>query len=266
MTKPATRRPTTALITGASGGIGHELAKLFARDGHDLVLVARKADRLDRAADELRRRFAVAVRTIAKDLVVPESPDEIFSELADAGVAIDVLVNNAGFGRYGRFAESDLEAARGMMQVNMAAPVHLTRLFLPGMVARRRGNVLNVASLAGYQPGGPKMAVYFATKAFVLSFTRALSVELRGSGVHATALCPGPTRTAFHQADDTGRTLLYAGMLASPAKVARRGYRAMRWHRTAFVPGLVAKLLAFGGELPPRRIALEINNLLLMRV
>ena len=166
----------TALITGASGGIGLELARLFAAGGYDLVLVARSTDKLEELAGELRKHGG-AVRVLAKDLANPESPEEVFRELAAAGVAVDVLVNNAGFATYGPFVEIDLGRELEELQLNVVTLTHLTKKLLPGMLARRRGGVLNVASTAGFQPG-PLMAVYYATKAYVISFSEALAEEL----------------------------------------------------------------------------------------
>ena len=179
----------TALITGASSGIGCELARLFAADKSDLVLVARRQEKLDQLATELRRDYGVSVRVFAKDLADPQSPQAIFDALAAEGVAVDVLVNNAGFGAAGPVADLPLEKQLDMIQVNVAALTQLTRLFLPGMIQRRSGGILNVGSTAGFQPG-PYMAVYYATKAYVLSFTEALGEEVVGTGVRVACLAP----------------------------------------------------------------------------
>src|SRR6201986_3308991 len=184
----------TALITGASGGIGLELARLFAADGHDLVLVARSAGKLSSLAEELAGRHNVGVRVIPADLAGAEAPGDIFDELRRDGVSVDALVNNAGVGSYGLFAETDLRTELDLLQINVVALTHLTKLFLPAMIARRRGYVMNVASTAAFQPG-PLMAVYYASKAYVLSLSEALAAELKRTGVRVTALCPGPTNT-----------------------------------------------------------------------
>jgi len=188
----------TALVTGASSGIGLELARLFAAGGYGLVLVARSGGKLEELANELRNRHGVDVRVMAIDLARPESSEELVRELEQAGVAVDVLVNNAGFATFGPFAETHLRAELEELQLNVVTLTHLTKKLLPGMLARRRGGVLNVASTAAFQPG-PLMAVYYASKAYVLSFTEALAEELRGTGVTISALCPGPTVTGFQK-------------------------------------------------------------------
>ena len=184
----------TVLITGASGGIGEQLARLFAAHRYDLVLVARSVDKLQSLSAELARAHGIQSRVLPADLADPGAPPRLFEALQDA--AIDVLVNNAGFGARGAYAQIDYQLEARMIQVNVAALAHLTRLFLPGMLARRTGKILNVASTAAYVPG-PFMAVYYASKAFVLSFSEALAEEVQGSGVTVTALIPGPTETNF---------------------------------------------------------------------
>jgi len=183
----------TALITGASGGIGYELALLFARDQYDCVLVARSRDKLDELAARLESEFRVKTLVLAKDLSNPSTVDEIYEEVTAASLKVDALVNNAGFPVYGRFVETDLQAELEMLQVNVVALTALTKLFLRGMVERGAGHVLNLASTAAFVPG-PLMAVYYASKAYVLSFSEALANELKGTGVAVTALAPGPTR------------------------------------------------------------------------
>src|SRR4051794_20046922 len=233
----------TALITGASSGIGLELARLFAAGGYDLVLMARSAGRLEELAGELRSRHGVTARGMAKDLARPESPEEIFRELEAAGGAVDVLVNNAGLGTFGPFAETDLGKELEELQLNVVTLTHLTKKFLPGMLARRRGGVLNVASTAGFQPG-PWMAVYYATKAYVISFSEALAAELEGKGVTISVLCPGPTATGF-----TARAGLEASALSSgplkvmtAAEVARAGYEGFREGKRIVIPGTMNKI------------------------
>ncbi len=186
----------TALVTGASSGIGEDLARLFAADGHNLVLVARGGERLHALAGELRDRKRIAASVIVADLSDPASPDRIARELVENGQQIDVLVNNAGFGQYGMFAKVDPVELGRLLQVNVSALTLLTRLLLPGMLSRRSGRVLNVASTAAFQPG-PLMAPYYASKAYVLSLSEALAEETRGTGVTVTCLCPGPTTTRF---------------------------------------------------------------------
>src|SRR4029453_14856930 len=187
----------TALITGASGGIGLELVRLLAADRHDVVIVARNRERLERLAEELQMRFQVTVRCEVWDLSEPRTAFRLWDAIAAAGISIDVLVNNAGVGMYGPLEEKDPTDLDRMLQLNTAALTTLTRLVLPGMLQRRWGRILNVASVVAYQPGGPRMAAYYATKAYVLSLSRGLARELRGTGVSVTVLSPGPTETAF---------------------------------------------------------------------
>ena len=188
----------TALITGASSGLGLELARLFARDGHDLVVVARRRDHLEALATRLAAEHGVAARVIAEDLADPVAPRRIFEELQERRIDVEFLVNSAGFGTNGPFAASDLGRELAMVQVNATALMHLTHLFLPGMIARRSGRILNLGSTAGFQPG-PGMAIYYATKAFVNSFTEALAYELRGTGVTATVSLSGRHRHRVRQ-------------------------------------------------------------------
>jgi len=226
------------LVTGASGGIGAELAREYARHGHALVLVARSRATLESFAEELRRTHAVDVRTIVLDLALPGAADRLAGELDAAAVQVDVLVNNAGFALYGRFAETDWAKEQEMLQLNVVTLTALTKRLLPGMVARRRGRILNVASTAGFLPG-PLMAVYYATKAYVLSFSEALTEELRGTGVTATALCPGPTRTGFQaRASMEGSKLVSGKTLPDAAEVAREGYDGAERGAAVVIPGL----------------------------
>lgn len=247
------------LITGASRGIGLELAREFARHGHHLVLVARDGDRLRTVAVELQEGFGIDVRIIVADLSRPEAPRAIFDQVEQERLAIGILVNNAGAASYGKFAETDVEQELAMMQVNMVCLTHLTKLFLRPMLARQRGRIVNVSSLGGYQPGGPLWAVYLATKSFVLSLSKALAVELRGSGVSVTALCPGATDTDFKHTYELARTWLYRFFATSPAQVAISAYDGIMRRRMVVVPGIINKMLAIAGEMPPRRIALEVN-------
>jgi uncharacterized protein len=254
------------LITGASGGIGAELAREFAARGHDLILVARSESALAALSATLRSQYGAAVRPIAMDLSGPGAAERLWEE-ADAGNgAVDVLVNNAGVGVYGPLAQADPRALASMIELNVATLTALTRLALPDMLRRKSGRILNVASLAAYQPGGPGMAAYYASKAYVLSFTKGLAAELRGSGVTVTALCPGPVKTDFEKRFGAAQARMYRTS-AGPdaAAVARAAYHGLMRGRTVVVPGLMAKILAVAGELPPRRIALEVNRVLLAR-
>ncbi|MBZ5593404.1 MAG: SDR family oxidoreductase [Acidobacteriia bacterium] len=250
----------TALITGASSGIGYELAKCFARDGTNLVLVARDEAKLGQIASELRSP-GLSVKVIVADLARPVAPSEILDATRAANLDVDYLVNNAGFGLGGSFVESDLRTELDMMQVNMVALVHLTRLYLPGMRQRRLGGVLNVASTAAFQPG-PLMAIYYATKAFVLSFTEAIAEELRDTGVTATALCPGPTATDFQRrAQIEGSRLVRAKFAVMTAKeVAEIGYRAFLEGKVVVIPGLLNKIGAQSVRISPRALVRRVTR------
>src|SRR5436190_8135558 len=240
----------TALITGASSGIGADLARLFARDGYDLVLVARREAKL--------RELGVPATIIAADLADPAAPRRDVEELRAKSIDVDVLVNNAGVGVAGAFLETDLRSELAMIQLNVVALTHLTKLLLPGMVARRRGHVLNVASTAAFQPG-PLMAVYYATKAYVLSFSEAIAEELRDSGVTVTALCPGPTETGFAAAANMSGTRLFTMTRPDDSRaVAEAGYEAMKRGRRVVIPGLKNKLLAQSIRVSPRRLVTTI--------
>jgi short-subunit dehydrogenase len=256
----------TALVTGASSGIGLELARLFAADGTDLVLVGRNRAALQDVAEELQSVHPISVRYEARDLSEPGSARHLWNDLADAGLIIDVLVNNAGSGIYGNLEDTDADALERVLQVNVVALTSLTRLALPGMKARGWGRILNVASVVGYQPAGPRMAGYFASKAYVLSFSKAIARELSGTGVSVTALCPGLTDSSFEARSGAGRTFLYKLLPKMPAAaVAQAGYAGLKRGATVVLPGALTKLLAFAGELPPRRIAVEVNRLLLLQ-
>lgn len=251
----------TVLITGASSGIGLELARAFAADRSDLVLVARRADRLEALARELKERHGVESRVLARDLSRPEAPAEIFEALRNRGVVVDVLVNNAGFGMHGRFAEIDAAVPMEMVQVNVAALTALTRLFLPGMIARRRGGILNVASTAAFQPG-PMLSVYYATKAYVLSLTEGISEELKGTGVRATCLCPGPTVTEFIARANMSASKLFVAGAMSAERAARKGHRAFRRGKVVAIPGIVNELGAFATRFSPRWLARKVTKML----
>jgi hypothetical protein len=250
-----------ALVTGASGGIGEEIAKQLAADGYSLVLVARDEERLHRVGRALAERHGITYHAVAADLTDPAAPERIFRETEARGVAVEVLVNNAGFGLRGTFvqtgaaAATDLSRELAMIQINCTAVTHLSKLYVPGMVARGRGRMLNVASTAAFQPG-PLMAVYYATKAYVLSFSEALAVELQGTGVTVTCLCPGATRTEFQKAADMEQSRLFqAGHVMDAATVARVGLQAMHAGRATVVPGAVNKVMAVSTRFVPRTLA-----------
>ena len=245
----------TALVTGASSGIGLELATLLAKDRHDLVLVARGRERLDSVARGLTTEFGVAATVLPTDLTDPAAPLDIVLALAEQKLLIDILVNNAGFGVYGFFANTPLEKELAMIQVNITALTHLTKLLLPRMLERRRGRILNVASTAAFQPG-PLMAVYYATKAYVLSFSEALANETAGTGVTVTALCPGPTITEFQKRAGLEMTRLFKSPLVMDAPtVARAGYEGMMRGKRVVVPGATNRTLVQALRVTPRRLA-----------
>ncbi len=241
----------TALITGASSGLGLEYARLFAADHKDLVLVARRKEQLDALAAELTAAHQVKVRVLAEDLRDPSAPQRIVDALAREGVAIEYLVNNAGFGTVGPFVQSRFDDELGMVQVNVAALVALTQRLLPEMVKRGHGRVLNIGSTAGFQPG-PYMAIYYASKAFVNSFTEALSYELKGTGVTATVSCPGPTATGFAAVSGLDKSKLFQGAAMGAEQVARQGYRAMLTGKPLAVHGLKNKIGASSVRFSPR--------------
>ncbi|MGI8510381.1 MAG: SDR family NAD(P)-dependent oxidoreductase [Gemmatimonadaceae bacterium] len=258
------RRPSSrplAVATGASGGIGLELARILAREGYDLVLVARSLPELERIARELSANHNVGAEASQADLSDPAAPRQLFEAVSARGRAVDILINNAGFGLAGRFDQTDGTRELEMIQVNVAAVTELTKLFLPGMIQRGRGRIMNVASTAAFQPG-PLMAVYYATKAYVLSFTQAVAEELRDTGVTLTALCPGPTHTGFAKIANMQGTRLFNSPLTMGARdVAEYGYRAMmRGHRVA-IPGVFNRLGAFATRLAPRRVLTKLARL-----
>ena len=245
------RANETVLITGASSGIGLELARCFAAEGCHLVLLARNTEALAALAGELRQAHQTDVLVITADLALPETPARVLQELQSRGVAVDVLVNNAGFGACDTFAGLPLQRQLEMIQVNVTSLTALTGLFLPGMIGRRRGGVLNVGSVAGFLPG-PGMAIYFATKAFVLSFTEALAEELAGTGVTATVLCPGPTESNFGQVARGPRARrVQTGKMTAKA-VAACGHRAFRDSKLVAISGWRNRLIVFLIWLLPR--------------
>lgn len=245
----------TALITGASGGIGAEFAKVFAREGYHLIIVARSEDKLLKLANDLQSKHRVNVQVIPKDLTQPDAAQALFDELN--GQQIDVLVNNAGYATYGAFVESDMQRELNEIQLNVTTLTALTRLFLPAMVERRSGYVLNVASTAAFQPG-PLMAVYYATKAYVLSLSEALAKEVEDSGVMVSALCPGPTQSGFQERADMTESRLVQGGLMSAAQVAEIGYRSMMKGQRVVVPGFMNKVQAFVIRFTPRNMVTNI--------
>jgi uncharacterized protein len=241
----------TSLITGASSGIGLDLAHLFAAKKYDLILVARREDKLREVAAVIMREHGVKVEVIAADLSQPAAPAALVAELERRGLAVDVLVNNAGFGDRGAVAELSVERQRDMLQVNVTALTELSRYLLPAMLQRKRGGILNVASTAAFQPG-PFMSVYYASKAYVLSFSEGLAEELRDTGVTVTCLCPGATATEFAQeANMTESRLFQMGAMTSK-EVARAALDGFLAGKVIVVPGIKNKLGAQSVRFSPR--------------
>lgn len=254
MSEKSKGKNPTALITGASGGIGRDLAHLFARDHYDLVVVARTKKKLDELAAELSEKHGVKVHVLAKDLSLSLTPEEIHRELSERGVAVEALVNNAGTASFGKFYKTDLKKELDLLQINVVALTHLTKLFLGEMVARGHGRILNVASTAAFQPG-PLMAVYYASKAYVLHFSEAIANELQESGVTVTALCPGPTRTGFVKRAAMEKSGLFKNLAVMDSRsVAEAGYQGMLKGRTIVIPGFGNKLTAQLHRIAPRNL------------
>lgn len=244
----------TVLITGASRGIGYELAKIFARSGHHLILVGKDERRLRAVSVELGREYHIPVQAIAVDLSLIGAAEHIVEEIRGYSLKVDILINNAGFGAFGAFEKNCAAQESAMMRVNMAALTELTKLILKDMRSRGSGRILNVASTAAFQPG-PLMAVYYASKAYVLSFSEALADELRGSGVTVSVLCPGPTRTDFQRSAEMKPSKLFDWLMLEASTVAAAGYRGLMKNKTVIIPGFANKLLAFSVRLVPRRWA-----------
>jgi short-subunit dehydrogenase len=252
------RQRETALITGASSGIGLDLAHLMAPD-FDLIITARSQSELEKMALELQAAHGNHVHVIPADLTLPQAPQEIFSEIERRGLPVDVLINNAGFGLYGHFSQSDLKASMGMIEVNIAALTAMTRLALPGMIERKRGKIMNVASTAGFQPG-PLMAVYYATKAYVIMFSEAIANELKGSGVSVTCLCPGATATEFARRANMEESRLFKIGAMRSRDVALAGYKGMMAGKGMVIPGLLNKTIAVSVRFSPRKLVTAISR------
>lgn len=217
-----------ALITGASAGIGKALAEIHATKGGNLVLIARRADKLEELKSELGKKYDIDVYTNVKDLSKKEAPEEVFKELNEKKVRIDYIINNAGFSRQGYFHEIDWDIEESMIMLNVMATVKLTYLLLPQMISRNSGKVLNVASSAAFAPGGPLQTIYYATKAFIVSFSQGLAGELNETGVTVTVLCPGATATEFEKVSGLDQTSLFSTeKVFSAESVALDGYKAM---------------------------------------
>ncbi|BAY76710.1 short-chain dehydrogenase/reductase SDR [Nostoc linckia NIES-25] len=257
-TTSKTQHQKTALITGAASGIGYQFTQIFARHNYNLVLVDKNEQKLTEIAEELPKEFNIFVKTFAKDLSIPTSPEEIFTELQQASIKIDVLINNAGFGTYGTFSETDLTTELKMLQVNIVSLTHLTKLFLKDMLEQDYGKILNVASAAAFQPG-PLMAVYFATKAYVLSFSEAIANELEGTGVSVTVLCPGPTASEFQQtAAMEDSKIASVNRMMKTETVASIGYRGLMTNKTVVIPGMRNKILTQSVRFTPRNLVTKV--------
>ncbi len=247
----------TALVTGASSGIGRELSRLLAADGCNLILVARNQQGLDAVAKELNGVAGITVRSLAADLSEAAAPAEIFAELG--AEPVDILVNDAGFGTHGPFAEADLKRDLQMLQVNILTLTSLTRLFLPGMLQRGWGRILNLGSIASFAPA-PYAAVYSASKAYVLSFSRALAEEVKGTGVTVTTLCPGATVTGFGKRAEMDATKLFAATTSKPDAVAAAGYRALLSGRRVVIPGASNRFIAIAPRFVPDGLVTRLSK------
>lgn len=248
-----------ALVTGAASGIGAELCRLFAADGANIVLVDRNQAGMDTTSAELESKFGVQTISLAYDLSQQEAPQQIFQDLQARKVEIDALVNNAGFGTFGNFWETDLERDKSLVNVNIMAPMLLSKLFLPGMVARKRGRVLNVGSVSGFL-ASPYASTYYSSKSFLLSFSQGIATSLRGTGVTVTVVCPGPTYTAFdwHSTGDGSAPPPRKKFQMDAKVVAAQAYHAMRRGQMVIIPGASNKALAVLAKFLPRRLALSL--------
>jgi short-subunit dehydrogenase len=251
---------TTALVTGASSGIGFEFAKILASKGVDLVLVARSREKMEALAQELIQKHKIKVHVFATDLSQAGAAEKVFKYCEDQSIVVDYLINNAGFGTFGMFQDSNWEKIESMIQVNILALTQLTHLFLPEMLQRKSGKIMNVASTAAFQPG-PTMAVYYATKAYVLHFSEAIANEIENSGVTITALCPGPTQSEFQAVADLQESKMVKGRkLVSSAEVAAFGIEAMMKGKTVVIQGFVNAVFANLVRFIPRKAVVKITR------
>lgn len=271
---------TTALITGSSTGIGREIAELFAAHGINIIMVALEGDELLKLQTLFSDKYGVVVTTIEKDLTLPNAAEEVYREIRCKGIVVDYLINNAGFGDYSPFAESNWTKQEKMIALNITALVHLTHLFLPDMIERGRGKIMNTSSNSAFQPG-PNMSIYFASKAFVLSFTEALAEEVKGTGVTVTALCPGSTKTRFNllaaksdivgQNEQTDSALLTTPQFHSrdnrptPQQVALFAYSAMMKGKTIAIHGFKNRFIVFAIRFLPRHFVTRMAKKIQMK-
>ncbi len=260
LTDPKTA-PKTVLITGASSGIGKAFAVQFAKNGYQLVLAARSIAKMQALAEDLQKQFKVSVVVLGADLETADGAAQLHAAITAQNIVLNTLVNNAGYGAFGEFKDSALDTEVAMMQLNMSTVVVLSKLFLPDLLATR-GAILNVASTAAFQPG-PYMAVYFATKAFVLSFSEAIACELEGTGVTVTALCPGPTQSGFQDTANASHSALFKGKkLPTSEQVAALGFRAMQRGQRVYIPGFANWITAQSIRFTPRNLATKIVKML----
>jgi short-subunit dehydrogenase len=248
-----------ALVTGGSTGIGAALAEVFAEHGHHLILVARNREKLETRARDIKARFGVDVVCLPEDLSDPQGPGRLYRTVIDRSLDVHYLVNNAGIGLYGKFATTDLVRELEMVQLNATSVMELTKRFLPAMIERRSGRVLNVASTAAFVPG-PWMSVYYATKAFVLSFSQAIDYELKPYGITVTTLCPGPTQSEFKVRAASQRSRLFEAFVMDAPRVARVGYDGMMKGKSVAIPGLRNKLIPVAARLAPRPLIAQLSH------
>lgn len=246
----------TALITGGASGLGYEFAVLLAKDGYHLFLIDINSEKLEETKKELETKYPTQIRTFTKDMSIQNSSADLFEEIK--GTNIDVLINNAGFGLYGFFADTNWEREAAMLNLHIMTTTHLTKLLLKGMVERGSGKILNMSSLAAFQPG-PLMSIYYASKAYILSFSEAIANEVKGTGVTVTVLCPGQTKTSFQEVVSEGTSENKIGFnIASPEEVAKYGYKAMLKGKSVVIPGAFNKFLSLLPRIMPRNIATSI--------
>ncbi len=252
----------TALITGASSGIGFELAKIMAAKGHDLILTARSKEKLDILAHELFSKYGRKITVIDTDLSDVQNCKKVFDEIDERKIHVDILINNAGFGDYGFFHQTDWQKEYDMIELNISSLTFLTKLFVKEMIKYKSGRIMNVASTAAFQPG-PKMAVYYATKAYVLSFSQAIANELKGYNITVTALCPGPTRSGFQSAANLDHSkLFHSKRIPTSEEVAEYGYEKMMKGKQVAIPGTMNKAGVIGAKLLPRKLVTKVARLI----
>ncbi|PHS61938.1 MAG: short-chain dehydrogenase [Flavobacterium sp.] len=246
----------TALVTGGASGLGYEFAVLLAQDSHHLILIDIDSDKLNETKNELETKYSIQVTTLTKDLSIQNISEEIFEEIGNS--PIDVLINNAGFGLFGTFAETDWSREAAMLNLHIMTTTHLTKLVLKGMIERKSGKILNMSSLAGFQPG-PLMTIYYASKAYILSFSEAIANELKGTGVSVTVLCPGQTKTSFQEVvSEKASENKISFNMGCPKEVAAYGYQQMNKGKVVVVPGAINKIISQLPRVFPRNMAANI--------